>query len=688
MKKKILSVLITLLCVVMVLTSVACGKKNNNGNPDNPSGGAVGSKEEHLATNTLHKINVTENSSRTFVVNKKTDYVIISDGNGVKTSKAVEFIIKNVALATGATLKSEVYAEGRENAWTKESKLIVLNNKALFDKAGLTMPEDDLGNGGYYITTVGNTVFIMCATEDGCQLGAIKFLEATLGYDMLSDDCVVFDKKGESIPDMEITERPDYEHRMASTFKISGSTAYGMGFNYALLNEMFIAVPDRSTGTKPDTQHNSYKFLPPSMYNNPSDKENYHPDWYSYPGNENRQQLCYTAHGNTTEYSAMVDTLYAYLKELVDKNPDKTCITVTHEDNESYCDCDECLKIVKDYGAISAAYIMFLNDVDDKLQADLQREAEEKGEPKREVNVIFFAYHGTKESPTVLGEDGKYRPTSEKVVMNEHVGVLVAPIESYYTSSFYEKKNIEDGESENIKSWSALTNKVYMWTYETYYNNYFYPYNTWDSIIENYRYCLENNAVYIFNQGQTNQSSPTAFTAFKYYIDSKAGINVNVSYKDLEEKFFRGYFKEAYEPMKEYFDALKAKLFYLEKNYNDTVNGGINNSSSTSLLAKQSFWEYRTLTNYIGYTTKAMQAIEKYATTDPETYTMLKNHITTESLFPRYALITLYGERLSSEQSDEMKKAFVEDCNSLGLTQEGESAEKKKLSTLFAKWGY
>lgn len=688
MKNKFKSIIGIMLCAAMFTATAASCRKSGGGEsvPDNSSD-VISDKEEHTIENTLHKINIIENASRTFVANKKSDYVILADNNGEKMSKAVDLIVKNVNAATGVTLKSEIYAEGREKEWTSDDKLIVFDNDAVFRKAGLTMPEDDLGYGGYYIKTVGNTVFIMCATDEGCQLGAIKFLEAAVGYDMLSADCVVFEKSGETLPDMDIIERPDYEYRMASTFKMPTSAVYGMGFNMATLDSMFMPVPNRETGKGADTQHNSFNFLPPSMYNDESKPESYHPKWFSHAGNEAQEQLCYTAHGDTTEYSLMVDTLYEYLKEIVDANPDKQNITITHQDNQSYCDCDDCLKVINEYGAISAAYIMFLNDVDDKLQADLDREAAENGTKKREVNLIFFAYHGTKESPTYLGEDGQYHATSEKVIMNKNVGVLIAPIESYYTSSFYEKKNIEKGESEQIKSWSCLTDKVYMWTYETYFNNYLYPYNSWDAMVENYRFCLENHAVYIFNQGQTNQSSPTGFMAFKYYIDSKAGINVNVSYAELEEKFFRGYFKEAAEPMKKYFDALRGRLSYLENTYSETVDGGINNGSSSNVLAKKKYWEYRTLAEYIDYMSAATEAIAKYETTAPETYTALKNHITIESLFPRYALITLYGEQMSSEQSDEMKKSFVEDCNALGVTQEGES-NNKKLSTLFAKWGY
>ncbi len=634
------------------------------------------SSPEGLPTFGLHNVKIKENSSRTFVRNKKSEYVIIADNDGAEMAKAVKFITDNVYKATGVTLSKETYVVGRENGWTKNDKLIVFDNERFFAKAGLNMPVEKLKNGGYYIKTAGNTVFIMCEGEDGYQLGAIRFLSETLGYDRLSVDCIVYDKSGATIPDMEITEEPDFEYRMPSTFKMPNAV-YGMGFNKVNFNSMFMSVPNRATGTDAVTMHNSYNYLPPSMY------KSSHPKWYSNAGNSVKQQLCYTAHGDSEEYTAMVDTLYEYLKQIVDANPFMSNITVTQQDNLYYCDCAECASVIAEYGAVSAAYIMFLNDIDDKLQADLEAEAIANGTKKREVNIVFFAYHGTKKSPTKL-VDGKYQATSEKVIMNEHVGVLVAPIESYYTSSFYSDKNKAFGETESIKSWSCLTNKVYMWIYETYFNNYFYPYNSWETILPNYMFCYENNAVYMFDQGQHNQASPSAFMAFKYYLDSKAGINVNRSYKELEEKFFSGYFKEAADSMKNYYNALKVQLKYLEENY-PSVDGGINNGKK-NVLANASYWSVDILNEYLGYIQTALSDVAFYESTDYATYCMLKNHILAESLFPRYALLTLYADSFSDKELTEKRASFKEDCEALGVTQEAE-ATSESLSVLFANWG-
>lgn len=681
--KNIVAVALSLCTALGVgLTSTGC-KKPAKPKPDTSVEGDMLSVAEHKQSGTLHKKNVKENSSRKFVESAKTDYVILTDTDSSYARKAASFIASNVKSATGAVIKTEKLTDETLNGWNSQKKYIVLNCKGLFAKAGLKMPSDNLGESGYYMKTEGNTVFVMCASNLGYQTGAIAFLQNVLGYDMLASECVVYEKSGATIPDMEIIEKPDYDYRTVSNFTYGVDDVYAMGFNETSIASMFIPVPNRAGTGVSNAVHNSYDYLPPSMY------QKDHPSWYSHAGNRNEEQLCYTAHGayltadedkkngKANEYNLMLETLYEYLKELVDANPDMNNITITHQDNKSFCDCDACKAAVQKYGAITSVYIMFLNRIDDMLQADLEKEARENGTEKRNVNVLFFAYHGTKESPTKLGDDGKYHPTAPEVVMNKNVGVFVAAIESYYTNSFYEDINRELGESELIKSWSCLTDNVYMWLYSTHFSNYFYPYATWDSIVESYRFCIENNAIYMFNEGQINQYNPTGFNKFKEYIDSKALMDVNVNYKDLEAKYFRYYFADAATPMLEYFKELQSHLAYIQET-DPSVSGRINITPN-----KATHWKRQTLLKYLGYIDKAYAAIERYKVDEPEYYNKLYKRITIESLFPRYALLDIYSGYYSKDMLESERNSFKNDNEILRNTQVSESASLKEL---YAGW--
>ena len=683
MKKAIKNILVFSAAAIMAFGAAACGATNTGSDSTTePSSGQQGggtaytAETEHFAKGTLHEKNVKENESRIFVQQQKSDYkIIVEDNAHAKT--AADFLKKQIKAATGCELKSEIYLIGMEDEWTSEDKYIVLNCVDLFEAAELEMPDKDLGASGYYLKTVGNTVFIMSPDRYGYQMGAISFLEQTLGYDMYFEDCVSFDKTGETIPDMEIIEKPDYDYREPSN-KSAFNYYYGQGFNISYLNQMYIPVRENVAEGEVATRraesvHNAYNFLPPERFFAS------HPKWFYDPYNRSAQQLCYTAHGDEEEYRLMVEEVARWMIVNIDENPEHDAITLTHLDNAAACTCEACKAAVKKYGAISSTIIMFLNDVDDIVQNYLKEQAELNGTKQRKMIILFFAYHATKDSPTVRDSNGEFHPTYDEVVMNKNVGVFVAPIESYYSHSFYEDINLDYGEANNLISWGCLTDNLYLWLYETHFSNYFHPYNSWDSVVETYRFGLENNAVFVWNEGQHNQTSPTCFSILKQYTDAKALIDVNVNYADIEEKFFRNYFGSAYEPMYTFFKELESHLEYVEDNFS-AVSGRLNAD-----MAKKEYFGPKLIDHWLELIDDAYAAIEKYRSVDPATYEMLRRHILIESLFPRYFKLMLYPYNYSNDELQAERKAFADDNNYVGNSQERESGG---LNMLFASWGF
>ena len=80
------------------------------------------------------------------------------------------------------------------------------------------MPTDDIASSGYYIKTRGNVIFIEANGVDGYRMGGLAFLREALGYNMISEDCIVFDKDGKTMPTMDIIERPDFDYRQIQNY--------------------------------------------------------------------------------------------------------------------------------------------------------------------------------------------------------------------------------------------------------------------------------------------------------------------------------------------------------------------------------------------------------------------------------------------------------------------------------------
>ena len=108
--------------------------------------------------------------------------------------------------------------------------------------------------------------------------------------------------------------------------------------------------------------------------------------------------------------------------------------------------------------------------------------------------------------------------------------------------------------------------------------------------------------------------------------------------------------------MREYFDQLQAHLRYIEEAYPADVNGNIYNPMEQAKL-----WSYGTLNGWLGLINQAYQKVEKYKESDPVLYETLVKHIKLESIFPRFAILRLYGGMFSKSEVNDLRVKFRED---------------------------
>lgn len=627
----------------------ACSSKDNTANV----GSAVKDAVAHYQTGTLHKVNVSE-SDIPFVTDGKSDYSILIPSGVDAALKAANYISSNVYEAAGVYL--EICEYDGSQRYTSDAEYLVLNVVPVFEEAGLKMPSDELGETGYYIKTVGKSAFLMVNHKFGYQYAALSFLTHTLGYNMYSYDYVTYSKDGSTLPAMDIVEKPDFELHLQSN-KSAGNEGYGMG--YLSTGDVFISVDGKFW-------HNSFNWLPKETYQDMCDGK-----WYS----DNGSQLCYTAHGDKEAYEAMLQASLEKTKQLLADNPDIGAVTFTIQDVSVACECDACMAEFNKYGTHSAALVHFMNDLGAKVDEYLESQVTPQNPVKRDFTLVFFAYFRTTQPP-VKEVDGRYVPIDDSVVCRDNVGVYIAPISAQYNKSFYDEANVST--SNVIRGWSALSDKLYIWLYQTNFSYYMYPLNSYDSVIETYRFCKENKAVYMYNEGQHNQGRVTHFTSFKEYVDSKAQFNVNVNYNDLVDDYFGTYFGAGGPAMRQFFEELQAHLKYLENNF-ESVTGSIYLS-----MEQPQYWPKRTLDRWIELCEQAYEEIKPLEVTDPELYKIYYNHILLESIFPRYAKLRLYSGTFSQKSFMAEAAAFRNDCTNLNITKTSESGN---ISSVFTGWG-
>ena len=637
-----------------LLSLVSCGQ-SESGKALHPTS----DPGTHLQSSTLHEVSV-EESSLSFASNGKTDYVLLYEAGNASAQKAASTIAKHVLSATGAILPYQALTG--EEQYSSSNHWILLNGDSLRKQAGITDTTKSIGVSGYQIDTKDSSCFIHVNGDYGYQQAAIAFLHHVLGYNRYSSKIVTYTKTNDgnvNLPKMSIVEKPDFSFHTQSN-KVDSTTSYETGFLTS--NEAFY------TDSEIQAWHNSFDWLPKSTY------QSAHPKWYSSAG----EQICYTAHGDEEEYLQMVQTVSSRMVEKLATNKTVGAICFSIQDNHDICNCDACSADFSKYGAYSGSVVKFMNDVDDIVQAKLQEEADATGEEKREIDLCFFAYHRT-ESPCVRKDaNGDYVPTSEDVVCNEHVGPLIAPIGACYTKSFYDETN--ETYANAIKGWGALSKRLYVWAYETNYSHYLYPLNTFSSMIESYRFFIENNALYLYNEGQHNQAAVTAFGRFKEYFNTVAEFNVNLSYLDIVDDFFTNYFGAAKESMLSYFQELQDHFTYIENTYPTEINGTIYNN-----IAQSRFWPKRLLDRWVSYIDQGIEAIEPLSVTDPTLYQSIYDNLVLESIFPRYALLENYSGTYSNVSLQQARSSFRSDCQRLGVSKYNENGN---LDSIYASWGF
>ena len=652
------------MALTMCTGLVACDKTGGNKGGLPSADIIVNDKAEHKVEGTLHLgWDTVRDVGRTFVQNGATEYkLVIGDTQNADIIKAANYISANVMNATGALMSWE-----EEPVWSDGAKYIVVGNEKtvgeLMSAANVTITEENIGTSGYQIKTVGDSVFVMAKGANGFQLGAISFLRAVLGYDMFESNLVIYEKDGKTLPDMDIVERPDYDYRLASNAFIQNDTAslYGMGYT-GVPSNAYLAPDGRS-------YHNSFTYLPKATYLADN------PDWYSehHDGANHQQQLCYTAHGNSDEMAEMQQIIATKILELAAES-DKTNVTVTQEDIDCICECETCTEQIATYGSVSAIIIKFVNGIDDLVQAELQRQADESGTEKRELNILFFAYHKSLVPPSVSVED------YPEIKCNENVGAIIAPSRAHYAYSFYD--DINEQYLGYLEGWKNFMNKVYIWYYQTNHaaGSYQYPQNTFETLIENYRAAKANNAVLMHNQGNWEGSANSGFARFKDYIDSKALIDTSVNYTDLYNRFFKYYYGDGGVYMKQFYDEMIAHLRYLEVEYPGELTG----VTVFQSMHQAKYWPKGTIEQWMDYVEQAYKAIEPLKLTDPKRYEVYYDHICLESIFPRLVMCTLLSGNYAEDELQSMRKSFAQDCSYLHVTY---FEERGEIAALFDSWG-
>ena len=264
--------------------------------------------------------------------------------------------------------------------------------------------------------------------------------------------------------------------------------------------------------------HTFYSLIPPEKYFKD------HPEWFSeIKGQRTHEdaQLCLTNEDMRRE-------LVKNLKERLRLNPRATIASVSQNDCFNPCACERCRAVEEEEGSPAGLLLRFVNAV----AADIEKEFPG-------VTIDTLAYQYTRKPPRIT----RPRP---------NVIVRLCSIECSFGRPLDDERNERNKSfAEDIKGWSAIADRLFIWDYTTNFSHYIQPHPNYTVLGPNIRFFVRNNVRGIFEQG-AYQSRGSEMAELRAWMLAKILWNPALDPAGLREEFVRGYYGPAAGPVSKY----------------------------------------------------------------------------------------------------------------------------------------
>jgi len=356
------------------------------------------------------------------------------------------------------------------------------------------------------IKTANNNLYISGGSGEAVQNAVFEFLENYL-------DCKWYAPNAEHIPvsktitlnPIDYTYTPDIVTRTVHSRLFYENPAFAQ--HHKVTTEAFpYYVPEARV-------HTFHRFMPEEVFY----KSN--PEYYALRGEQRLPtQLCLT---NPTVLEIVKDSVAV----LFQRNPEASVVSVSQDDNQQYCQCENCSKIDTEEGSPSGSMIYFVNKVAEAF-------------PQKTISTL--AYQHTRKPP-------KTKPA-------DNVLITLCSIECDRSAPIAEKCT---DFADDLSGWSKLTDNIRIWDYTTQFTNFLSPFPNLQTLQPNIQLFRDNNAKWVFEQ---HSNHPSELFELRCYITAKLLWNPDQDFDALVTEFTNGYYEAAGPFIKEYIDLIHSKI--------------------------------------------------------------------------------------------------------------------------------
>jgi Domain of unknown function (DUF4838)/Glycosyl hydrolase family 67 N-terminus len=386
------------------------------------------------------------------------------------------------------------------------------------------IPFASLGREGFALKTLGRNLAIAGGRERGTMYGVSTFLEK-LGCRWFAEDVSRIPRQTTiTIPALDEIQRPAFEYR-----EPFAGEAFGKDWGARnKVNGGMQTRLDASTGGSVKYfpfVHSFYKMIPPEQYFAA------HPEYFALIDGkrvDSRAQLCLT---NAGLLRVATETVLAWVKD----HPEAEIFSVSQNDCNGWCECDNCQKVVEEEGAISGVLLRFVNAVAEKVAERY---------PGKLIDTL--AYQMSEKPPR------KVRPAP-------NVRVRLCPIGICQGHSF-ESCPQSLPFMENLRGWAAITRQLYIWHYTTNFSDFLLPFPDFDEIAVDTGMYRRHGVVGVFFEDDANGGGGGQTSALRSYIMARLLWNPATNVEQDVKEFHETFYGRAARPLLDYHNFLQRKV--------------------------------------------------------------------------------------------------------------------------------
>ena len=351
----------------------------------------------------------------------------------------------------------------------------------------------------------------------GSIYGAVTFLEDYFDIHYFAENtCDIRKDKNMSVPgNINRLENPSFRYRQINTY-CQKDPIYKMWHRLKSPSEVFI---------QDMWVHTFDRLLPASEFGDD------HPEYYAFINGERRpgaaSQWCLT---NKEVFEIVASRIDALFKA----NPHKHIISVSQNDSQTHCFCDECKAIDEYEGSPSGTIIRFMNKLAERF-------------PDKEFSTLAYLYSVPP-------------PRHTKPLPN--VNIMLCDIDCD------REVPLTDNDSgrefvQAMEGWAAISNNIFVWDYGINFDNYISPFPNFHILQPNIQLFHRNNATMHFSQ--INSVKGGDFSELRTYLVAKLMWNTSVDIEHHLLTFLKKYYGEAAAPYLHEYIKLREKTLVESK---------------------------------------------------------------------------------------------------------------------------